>query len=47
MMRPRPEPRVASFLDSIADEGHGHAVRRSTIMFRMRFSPRLPRPAVS
>ena len=26
MMRPRPEPRVAAFLDSIADEGLGLAV---------------------
>ena len=25
MMRPRPEPRVATFLDSIADEGIGLA----------------------
>ena len=25
MMRPRPEPRVAAFLDSIADEGLGLA----------------------
>ena len=44
MMRPRPDPKVAAFLDSIADEGLGIGVRHR-LGDSQRDRPARPRPA--